>query len=291
MNIILFFASPTTILKPQNKHYLKRWPLCHFFILLLAISAIILPPSVSAQDTLQDPLKLALEKRAQKFQARYGIPLMAPNINREEGVLRFTGISPEEYKDLEQYLQLFEEEILKYPPSFFTARDVRGIALVKYLFFDGRPAQGIYFSNDHVMFFDVIRKNENKAAQRHSIHHELFHMMAMQTPGYTPLKDDLWTSWNNPGFRYGKRPHLTQATNPYNHFAPHEPGFVTYYAMTSVEEDKAEVFACLMQASHKKLIEKWMIKDQILLKKIHTIKAFVQYYCPEMNEGYWHSIR
>ena len=57
--------------------------------------------------------------------------------------------------------------------------------------------------------------------------------------------------------------------------------------MKSAEEDQAEIFACLMQKAHKDLIEKWMLKDIYLRKKIEAIKDFVAIYDPEMGEEYW----
>ncbi|PIW64719.1 MAG: hypothetical protein COW13_00590, partial [Candidatus Omnitrophica bacterium CG12_big_fil_rev_8_21_14_0_65_50_5] len=126
----------------------------------------------------------------------------------------------------------------------------------------------------------------NKALKRHSIHHELFHMMAMQTPGYQ-TEEKSWSDWNPAGFAYGEQTKSWRELNPVNTGAPNQLGFVTDYAMTSVEEDKAEVFACLMQDKHRMLITRWAEKDAVIRKKIQAIKDFVAACCPQMGEGYW----
>ncbi len=137
------------------------------------------------------------------------------------------------------------------------------------------------------MFFDFLRFADNKALKKHSIHHELFHMMAMQTPGYEFMKDDVWLLMNPEEFVYGEQIKPLGEVNPYNLQAPNQLGFVTDYAMASIEEDKAEVFACLMQKAHKRLVYQWAQKDELMRQKIQAIKDFVAAYCPEMNEAYW----
>ena len=139
------------------------------------------------------------------------------------------------------------------------------------------------------MFFDISRFGSNKARQRHGIHHEIFHMM-FQKRGDSPLlSDEEWTSFNGSNFSYGKQTKPLSESNPYNHYAPNQLGFVTYYAMESIREDQAEVFACLMFEPHRKLIEKWILKDPAMAKKVEAIKEFSKYYHPQMDEAYWDS--
>ncbi|MCD4779472.1 MAG: putative zinc-binding metallopeptidase [Candidatus Omnitrophica bacterium] len=232
-----------------------------------------------------------IEARVQKFQSRYGIPLVYKHLVKPSGDLHFVMLTEANYVELNTYLKLFEQEINKYPPSFFKSRNIRGIALVKRLFIQNKPAEGLYFYNHRVMFFDILRNNHKRIAQRHSIHHELFHMMSKQTPQYAPLNEDVWASWNQHSFQYTTNPRLSKKINPYNQYAPHEPGFVSYYAMTSVEEDKAEVFACLMQYKHKKLIHEWITKDRIMSKKVAAIKGFAFYFCSDMDTDFWNGIK
>jgi hypothetical protein len=135
------------------------------------------------------------------------------------------------------------------------------------------------------MFLEIKRFADNESMKRHGIHHELFHMMATQTPGYV-LYDPRWIGLNLSDFHYGESRSFNKQ-NPYNPGAPAVLGFVTDYAMMSVEEDKADMFACLMQEPNRKLIMRWAEKDSILARKIEAMKKFVVTYCPSMNESYW----
>lgn len=235
----------------------------------------------------QGEVLASIERRIEGFQARYGIPFKYDGFPPGKYYIKFLEVTPEEYRALNNYLILFEEEINKYPRGFFKGRDVRGIGLVNNLFSGETPAQGLYNSSSHIMFFDISRFGDNKAQQRHSIHHEIYHMMSQQDQGLQVLSDEKWASFNNEGFSYGKQTKSLRNTNPVNPYAPNQLGFVTYYAMTSIEEDRAEVFACLMQKNHRDLIEKWMQKDPALKKKIEAMKNFAAEYNYEMDEGYW----
>lgn len=226
----------------------------------------------------------AINQRVQDFQMRYGIPLLYKDLNIASAAITFKPVSIKEYGLLNDFLMLFEKEIHQYPQEFFKKREVRAVFLVTHLFSSKRPAQGAYSAEGRVMIFDISRFSKNKALTRHSIHHELFHMMAFQTPNYI-LDDPRWSQLNSSAFVYGKQHKDWTAVNPVNPQAPNQLGFVTDYAMSSVEEDKAEVFACLMQETHHKLITRWANKDGIMRQKIQVIKDFVSSDFPEMNVG------
>jgi hypothetical protein len=266
-----------------------KWPKKHFRIILLLWLLLLPTSAVHAQTPLD--IEQEVNARIQAFEKKYGIPLVYKNLVHPSGDLHFVELARANYAELNTYLKLFNQEINKYPSSFFKSQNIRGIALVKRLFIQGKPAEGLYFFNYNVMFFDILRNNHKRVGQRHSIHHELFHMMQKRIPNYTPLNPDIWTSWNQPSFQYNPRTRLSRKTNPFNYYAPHEPGFVTYYAMTSVDEDQAEVFACLMQYKHKQLIDEWIQNDRIMAKKVSAIKGFVKLFCPDMDEQFWDTIK
>ncbi|MBU0467616.1 MAG: putative zinc-binding metallopeptidase [Candidatus Omnitrophica bacterium] len=254
--------------------------LCLIFSVLILSAGVV--PAYGQNDVLS-----SIDDRIERFQERYGIPFKYDGFPPGKYYIKFLEVSPKEYRVLNDYLILFEEEINKYPRGFFKGRDVRGIGLVNNLFSGETPAQGLYSSSAHIMFFDISRFGDNKSQQRHSIHHEIYHMMSQQDQGLQVLSDEKWASFNNDGFSYGEQNKSLRDANPINPYAPNQLGFVTYYAMKSIEEDQAEVFACLMQKNHRDLIEKWMQKDPALKKKIEAIKYFSAEYNYEMDEKYW----
>ncbi len=251
------------------------------YILFLFSSCMLVEKICAAED-----ITTSIHKKISQLETKFGIPILYKNITPAKGVMQYT-LTPEEgYPILNNYLELFTEEINKYPSGFFTKKKIQAIVLVERLFKGETAAEGAYNSLNSVMAFDILRSDRNAAQQRHSIHHEIFHMMALQTDSML-LDKPYWESININGFVYGKQTTPASQTNPVNPYAPNQLGFVTYYAMEAVAEDQAEVFACLMQKNHYRLIEEWQKNDRYLKKKIEAIKAFAKDYDPDLNENYW----
>ncbi|MFH1360947.1 MAG: putative zinc-binding metallopeptidase [Candidatus Omnitrophota bacterium] len=198
--------------------------------------------------------------------------------------------SKKDHPELSQYLQLFEEEIRKYPKSFFRNSRLQGIVIAKNLFHQKKPAEGLYQHKEKLMFFDFSRGMRNPKRQRHSIHHELYHMIEMQSIGYPGWKDSEWANLNEEGFMYGQNRTWQEIKNVRNYSAPPRPGFITDYAMTSIEEDKAEVYAALLIESQNTLMHAWAQEDPILRKKLELMKEFIRYFCKEMDKNYWKNL-
>jgi len=229
----------------------------------------------------------SISEYVERLQSRYRISFKYEDFSKQINYLKFSEVSEGEHSLLNDYLSLFEREINKYPPGFFKDADVRGVGLVMALFAGEKPVDGLYSDKARTMFFDISRFSGNKARKKHNIHHEIFHMMVQRKKWHPLLDHEKWKSFNGPDFSYGKQEKPLSNPNPYNIHAPNQPGFVTYYAMESVLEDQAEVFACLMIKSHRRLIEKWMLKDGVLREKIRAIKEFSEFYHPKMDEEYW----
>ena len=94
---------------------------------------------------------------------------------------------------------------------------------------------------------------------------------------------------NDPEFKY--RLNNMREINLVEKFGgPEHKGFMTAYSLTGIEEDKAEIFACLMMSSQSKLLHRWIKDDQILKEKVQFIKSFIPKFCPEMNDQFWNKI-
>lgn len=236
-------------------------------------------------DQITSDIDIILERMASRYPLRFvykGFPESAwPKTHYQMA-------SPSDYPRLLDYLRLFEEEIGKYPQSFFQNRNLRQVFFVKRLFFEERPVEGLYEDSQDLMLFDFLRSQGNPRKQRHNIHHEFYHMIAV---GHPALSDIPWEELNTAHFQYGKQAAQSRPEKESNHFAPSQPGFISEYALSSAEEDKAEVYACLFIESQRNLMYRWMQKDEILSRKVAAMKRFIYQYCPQMDEVYWEHLR
>ena len=214
---------------------------------------------------------------------QYGLNILYKNIPRlQQAKVAYHLADPADYPFVIKFLEILKTELKKYPPDFFKKFSQPTIILVKKYFYEEKPAEGLCTFAGNVIFFDFFRSRRNDRNQEHSIHHEIFHMIEVQMKKENAVFDAVWQQFNSPNFEYGKPVARQGNVNALNYFAPSDPGFVTEYAMTSPAEDKAEVFACLMVDSQRRLIEQWTKKDEILQKKVDYIKSIVRRFCEKM---------
>jgi len=235
--------------------------------------------------------QMQIDEIASRIEARYGLNISYKDIPSKLSYdTVFTPVAPKDYRNLLSYLSLFEEEIAKYPKTYFKNSKLRGAFFVKRLFHKQRPAEGVYVYKKNYILFDFERGQKNPKQQRHTIHHELYHMIELLTIGYPGWKDPEWSTLNTKDFQYGKTKLNVQPQNRKSFSEPLYPGFVTAYAMTALAEDKAEVYACLMIESQSRLLHEWIKKDQILAGKVRLMKNFINNFCAEMDDSYWQNL-
>ena len=235
-----------------------------------------------------DRFEIAMDAISARIETDYGLTFVYKDIP-DPGItdLDFKIVSPSEYPKLYAYIKLVEEEIRKYPKEFFEKRELKRVLFVKKLFFQEKPTEGLFNYSRQVIFFDYARSYGQAISQRHNIHHEFYHMIEV---GHEGWKDPAWEEFNASDFFYGKN--LTESTNDrtVGLFAPAQPGFVTDYATTSAEEDKAEVYACLFIESQRKILSRWIKTDLILQHKVTYMKDYIREYCDKMDDNYWRQL-
>lgn len=205
----------------------------------------------------------------------------------EKPVQAFQKAELADYGRLSYYIQLFQQEIKKYPPDFFSRLKLRDVVFVKKLFYQDRPADGAYDAVHNRIYLDFLRSGGNRLSQQHNIHHELFHVIDVQS-GEIWEKED-WNQLNSDGFKYSKEAEKNQnpLTDRLHIFDNPVKGFMTPYSQTSEKEDKAELFACLMMESQNKLLNRWSKDDLVLQSKISHLKNLLYQFCKGFDEEYW----
>jgi hypothetical protein len=224
------------------------------------------------------------------MEQKYGVTFVYKDLPEPPSPrILYTGAEPDDQDKLFDYLKLFYQELAKYPQSFFHGKDLKIVVFVKKLFVKEKPAEGLFSYQNKVIFFDFLRNDQNALAQRHSIHHEFYHMMDVMQPGW---RDPVWDTFNEPGFSYGPaavKNREAKRGRGYKVFRE-QKGFITPYSMTSAEEDKAEIYASLMIESQNAILQRWMQDDAILNKKTRYIQNRIKEFCPDMDDAYWQQL-
>jgi hypothetical protein len=261
--------------------------------------AVIPPMAVQAQVVQSSNQRQQVEQIIGRIKTRHAIELVFENVRGQplKDVI-FEEISYREYKRLAAFLKVFEEELGKYPQGYFKEAALAKVIFVKKLFFEGEPAQGIYLYPQSLMFFDIYRDFGNKLSQRHSIHHEIFHMVdtslrraGLLWSGEAATGDFYgWAGLNDPSFKYEKVGRWHKGRNELNFLAPPKAGFATDYGFISMAEDMAEVYACLFVESESRLLHQWAQKDAILKAKIAAMKTILEKFSPQVNSRFWEEL-
>lgn len=195
-----------------------------------------------------------------------------------------------ESQRFQRYRGLFEQEFGKYPPGLVKLADVRQIALVKDLGYAGQQRAALPDFVKEILYLDVFRGEKVELYQRHVVHHEFYHLLEEEVYNNVYYKDPDWAALNPTGFSYGSGGANAQTGPQYDLVHP-KPGFINRYAMSGLEEDKAEIFAALMVPQETRLIESWSRQDPYLRRKIETMKAFLKARVPEIDAAWWSRLK
>jgi protein associated with RNAse G/E len=192
-------------------------------------------------------------------------------------------------KALHEYLPMFLHEWNLYPPSLVTNTKLKYIVFgIDFkLLSETRRRNAIPDYHHDAMYYDVRSSNRSIVYQNYIlivVHHEFFHFIDFKDDGEV-YEDKIWKKLNPPEFKYGKGGKYAQSDDKEGDVTDTIPGFITKYATSGVEEDKAEVFRCMMVNLRE--LEARAESDPVLARKIARMKELLYAFCPEMNEAYW----
>ena len=187
------------------------------------------------------------------------------------------------------YLRAYMDEFSKYPRSFLRKVNVEWVAFVKGLRVDQEPRAATYvrfyapttMAPRGGMVYDVQQGATNPAYVRRSLHHEFFHFIdeGVQVRGGENAD---WLAMNPPGFKYtGKMANFSQELD---HPAP---GIITTYSAKSSAEDRAELFAALMDEGTYPRLREIAAADPVVRRKIRYLVRFLERVDPAMGGSYF----
>lgn len=159
-------------------------------------------------------------------------------------------VTTDDDKDLLLASTMLQQEFIKYTAQTMQSSGLKKIYLVKNLTVNGQARSGmpepLY---EDALYFDVANKyisSENGAYIRRTFHHEFKHLMDYNLSGSYQGNIDEWTKCNASGYTYGNGgPSMYADANFAHKFHP-ENGFITGYATSGIDEDRAETYAWYM---------------------------------------------
>lgn len=185
------------------------------------------------------------------------------------------------------FTPLLAEELVLYPPALMRRSRLKRVVLCSGLAFDGQPRGAVpdYWHDD--LYLDVARGAFSPAYQRTAFHHEFFHFVDYRDDGDV-YRDDAWSALNPPDFFYGPGGRNLQNDPSASLLTDKIPGFLTSYATSGVEEDKAEVFSRLILAPRE--VQRRADADPIVGRKVARMKHLLRTFDPSVDEAFWRRI-
>jgi hypothetical protein len=164
-------------------------------------------------------------------------------------------------------------ELARYPRSFLTRIALRGVVLAAALAEGERPIPSL----PNVAGLLLLDVGGTQRDLVRGLHHEIFHF-ADVAGGDRVAPDPAWEALNDQAWFYGaggRTMRNVSAAAP----SPEVPGFVSGYAASGVEEDKAETFAFLVARPDD--VRPRLAGDPVLAAKVQEIQRRVEALDPE----------
>lgn len=193
--------------------------------------------------------------------------------------------NPASSAQLKAYEPVFVKEWTLYPPTYVAKARVHRIVFGVDLALNGQARAAVPAFDGDTMYYDPALGSYNLHYQRTVIHHEFFHMVDKRM---RHLDADMeWSRLNPPDFRYGDGG-AKMRTSGVGELTDTIPGFLTPYATSALEEDKAEVFAHMIVDGA--YVRRRAAADPILAAKIDLLRRRLSEFDPNMGEQFWKKI-
>lgn len=253
-----------------------------FKVLLVALSSCVISLSVCVVSAHgADSLLGQVDRLAALYRIKIQTSHETFPVTNNHGQIE--GANPNQ-QALLKYLPLFFGEFTLYPQAVIERAGLKAIVLCERLKFAGQLRSSIPDYLHDTLYYDVSRGSETPDYKRNSIHHEFFHIIDWKDDGLV-YQDQVWAALNPPGFKYGSGGKNAQNDSTVGVVTDSLKGFLTRYAMTGVEEDKAETFSHMMISY--RMVEQRTKHDPVLKAKFDYIKVLCQKFSSTMDDAFW----
>ena len=172
--------------------------------------------------------------------------------------------------DAGEFEGMLRRELAKYPQDLLRRAKLQRVVLVRGLTFNGTPWAGVPDFASRTLYLEAVRGKGSPQYRERLLHHELFHMIDEAAHG-TIRNDPEWKSLNPSAFRYARTASTVAASAT-------APGFITGYSQNAVEEDKAELFSCLVVMPAE--TSRRAAGDVVLARRFEVLRDRLHRFCP-----------
>jgi hypothetical protein len=209
---------------------------------------------------------------------RHGVEVMVPSAHFSLP-LGNGPVSGEPPSDTSAAVAILTEELSRYPSGFLGQSGISRMILCSKLRENERAIPSLP-NYQHSLILDVEAPAD---FLRRVLHHEVFHF-ADYADDEQVQRDPAWESINAHFFTYGPGGRFVR--DPATSDANSAPvGFVTPYAASALEEDKAETFAFMMVAPG--LVRERCQSDRVLAEKVRAIRRQLSAFSPDIDGAFW----
>lgn len=214
---------------------------------------------------LQPPTAEAVQQFNQGF--RVQLTLNQQQVQLAPWALQFDAVSLHD-QDLLPYLRMLKQELGKYPTELLELSGLQQILLVRNLSVAGQPRLAVPDYVNEVLIYDI--SHHDMAFNRHVLHHEFYHMLEEELYGSAYYRDPLWLPLKPDDFRYGTGGAYARASEDAAFSHPRQ-GFINRYAMSGLEEDKAELWTILWADASWRQVKPLLQQDKLLREKLQLL--------------------
>ncbi|MCC5827482.1 hypothetical protein [Alkalimonas sp.] len=217
---------------------------------------------------------------------RVQLTLNSKEVQLAPWALQFDAVSLHD-QDLLPYLRMLKQELGKYPTELLELSGLQQILLVRNLSVAGQPRLAVPDYVHEVLIYDI--GHHDMAFNRHVLHHEFYHMLEEELYGSAYYRDPLWLPLKPDDFRYGKGGAFARASEDAAFSHPMQ-GFINRYAMSGLEEDKAELWTILWADASWRQVKPLLQQDQLLREKLQLLVYQIGCLAPEIRPRLAHRL-
>ena len=233
--------------------------------------------------TTMKALKAAVEKKTSEL----GLTAKWKN-NRGSGSWKEFSETPEDVVRLKRIANVTLGAMNLYPKALFKKVDLEKLYFVKDLKVAGQLRKAMPDpTKDNLVYAD----NSDvvcPVGMENRVHHEFYHYIEARLSGSMRARERVWQGMNKPDFKYGDGgQEVYNCAGGFRNTGHVKEGFVSRYALSAEEEDKAEMFGWIMTKGFANQVQGWTETDPVLKQKRERMIKFISDAVPEMNAEFF----